>query len=667
MRARAPGAAAKPFQRARGVSVPRPTLAALLVALSLVPVGANQQCQVRVARLELGTTLNGLFVPRPGRTFRAGEVVAVKATVSVETSASCQLRVLGELYHPLGPLLARASSQFIVPSGSWDLYFWFNISEWVPQGYHRVRVKASACGSEASHEAAFFYVSAVSTLNRVELEYALEISGSGRVAKLLLALPNDPSLWLIAGPVINPRPKSVVRDELGNSYALYEDLEVEGMLRITVELWATQRVLFATADAPLSTPPPDEARVFLGASPYIESNHPQIVSLARQLVSNASTYREALARIADFVSASVKYDEGIASLPNYYKLGALWALNARKGACVQLSRLFTALARAAGIPSRIVEGFEVKPPQVIGRRYTHAYVEVYVPGYGWLPVEPQHPGPMVGLTPPLPGRIALVRGSGEVREVAGERSEAGLVLLVYSGSLSASLSYTASIVPHEPLRQRVVLEAQVPTSAYYGDRVTVAPWVLPRGSVCEVSVEGPSSSFASVSRCERPLAIELNDTGDWKVEVFAWKEGFLPAYGAWLITVQPRPLNLSIQVTDAVILRRARITVRTSPPVSGAPVLIEVSSCYFSSTLLATTGHEGEAAVSVGPLLLPCLLRVSASTSPRGYTRAASTQDALIAPSPELILSVALACAVAALLRRRAPRDAASEIPEPGV
>jgi transglutaminase-like putative cysteine protease len=56
--------------------------------------------------------------------------------------------------------------------------------------------------------------------------------------------------------------------------------------------------------------------------------------------------------------------------------------------------LFTALSRAAGVPSRTVWGI-IKTPwtpsQPKGNFASHNWSEVYFPGSGWIPVDPQHP------------------------------------------------------------------------------------------------------------------------------------------------------------------------------------------------------------------------------------------------------------------------------------
>ena len=56
--------------------------------------------------------------------------------------------------------------------------------------------------------------------------------------------------------------------------------------------------------------------------------------------------------------------------------------------------LFTALCRAAGVPARPVWGIIRMPPvpnQPKGNFASHNWAEVYFPGSGWIPVDPQKP------------------------------------------------------------------------------------------------------------------------------------------------------------------------------------------------------------------------------------------------------------------------------------
>lgn len=59
------------------------------------------------------------------------------------------------------------------------------------------------------------------------------------------------------------------------------------------------------------------------------------------------------------------------------------------GKCTDISSIYVALARAAGVPSREIFGIRQgkKPVQDISTWY-HCWAEFYLPGYGWVPVDP---------------------------------------------------------------------------------------------------------------------------------------------------------------------------------------------------------------------------------------------------------------------------------------
>ena len=62
--------------------------------------------------------------------------------------------------------------------------------------------------------------------------------------------------------------------------------------------------------------------------------------------------------------------------------GALFALRAGRGVCRHFSAVFTALARAAGIPTAMIWG-----SWGTGEVDKHDWVHFYLPNYGWVPVE----------------------------------------------------------------------------------------------------------------------------------------------------------------------------------------------------------------------------------------------------------------------------------------
>ncbi len=91
----------------------------------------------------------------------------------------------------------------------------------------------------------------------------------------------------------------------------------------------------------------NQLRGYLGTSPLIESRDPRIRALAREIGADAATAWERVEAIYDWVRGHVEYKEGPIK-------GALAALRDRTGDCEELTSLFIAICRAAGIPARSV-------------------------------------------------------------------------------------------------------------------------------------------------------------------------------------------------------------------------------------------------------------------------------------------------------------------------
>lgn len=93
---------------------------------------------------------------------------------------------------------------------------------------------------------------------------------------------------------------------------------------------------------------PLEVRRFLAPSPKIESRDPKIVEKAKELITQGSNDWEKVRAIYQFVRNHVKYKTG-APLR-----GAVTALKEGVGDCEDMTSLFVALCRAAGVPARTV-------------------------------------------------------------------------------------------------------------------------------------------------------------------------------------------------------------------------------------------------------------------------------------------------------------------------
>jgi len=136
------------------------------------------------------------------------------------------------------------------------------------------------------------------------------------------------------------------------------------------------------------------------------------------------------------------------------------ALRQGAGVCQDFAHLLLGTARKRGIPARYVSGYLVPQraenpvsalEEVIGGQASHAWVEVYIPGCGWMALDPTL-GMAVG---PRHVRIAYGRDYGDVAPVRG----------LYNGHAGQRLSVDVQLRPdvdidgHEQLNST----AAVPT------------------------------------------------------------------------------------------------------------------------------------------------------------------------------------------------------------
>ena len=127
------------------------------------------------------------------------------------------------------------------------------------------------------------------------------------------------------------------------------------------------------------------AAAFLAPEPFLESDAPEIIAEADLALKGVTGARARAERLTRYVNALLDKKPTV-SLPS-----AREVLRTKVGDCNEHTALYVAMARAAGIPSRIAVGL-VFVRGVQGAFYYHAWPEVYLDegnGRGlWLPVDP---------------------------------------------------------------------------------------------------------------------------------------------------------------------------------------------------------------------------------------------------------------------------------------
>lgn len=212
------------------------------------------------------------------------------------------------------------------------------------------------------------------------LAYHLE-NPLSKSAETQIALPPDTAFQKVYLQKLNPKPANVVVDKDGNwlaNYVLTPRQRIDVTAVGSVQIFASYRSFPKPSDQELS----DNLR----ETEYWQVNDPQIKSLAVELKTPRAIY--------EYVAKNLKYDFGRVQ-PNAQRMGAAKALQYPSQAiCMEFTDLFIAIARAAGIPAREINGYaytenpELQPLSLVAD-VLHAWPEYYDKDKGvWIPIDP---------------------------------------------------------------------------------------------------------------------------------------------------------------------------------------------------------------------------------------------------------------------------------------
>ena len=120
-----------------------------------------------------------------------------------------------------------------------------------------------------------------------------------------------------------------------------------------------------------------------------DSTRAALIEIARQNGLSAAD-GNILGEVAEYVCRGSIYDLGVDPYPDG-DCALYFLQSARRGYCIHYATAACCLYRALGIPARLCEGFLISSragSETIGRAAdAHAWVEVWLDGVGWIPVE----------------------------------------------------------------------------------------------------------------------------------------------------------------------------------------------------------------------------------------------------------------------------------------
>jgi hypothetical protein len=195
-----------------------------------------------------------------------------------------------------------------------------------------------------------------------------------------IALPPDTNYQTISIDSLNPRPINVTTDKDGNWLAKYI---LDGGKDYNIKLIGKAKVFITPKSENLDK---NLEKEYLTQKEYWNSNNPKIQALAKELKTPYAIYK--------YVINTLSYDFSRVETSSP-RLGALEALkNPDSAVCLEFTDLFIAIARAAGIPAREINGYAYtsntsERPLSFVKDILHAWPEYYdFDKKAWIMVDP---------------------------------------------------------------------------------------------------------------------------------------------------------------------------------------------------------------------------------------------------------------------------------------
>lgn len=216
----------------------------------------------------------------------------------------------------------------------------------------------------------------------------LNVSKDSKTARLWLPYPQSDECQAISNVEYkgNYSKLEVSQDpEKGFSYlyAQWQEISDRPWLRLSFTAKTGERAVRKLGEADVTFPP--EVKKYLASNEWLPT-HGKVKEIADAIVTDKKGILAKSRAVYDWVVENTR------RLPEVKGCGAgifEQALAQGGGKCADISTLYVALARAAGIPAREVFGLRLgkKPEEDITAGY-HCWAEFYLPGTGWVSVDP---------------------------------------------------------------------------------------------------------------------------------------------------------------------------------------------------------------------------------------------------------------------------------------
>ena len=128
----------------------------------------------------------------------------------------------------------------------------------------------------------------------------------------------------------------------------------------------------------------------------------ELYALTGRITAAADTSMAKAEAIASYLRRNMRYRLDVEYPPRGRDFASWFVLDSQQGYCSYFATAMAVMGRIAGLPTRYVEGYYVRPGEDGTTTLTgldaHAWAEVYFRGLGWIPFDCTNGGPAAGET-----------------------------------------------------------------------------------------------------------------------------------------------------------------------------------------------------------------------------------------------------------------------------
>lgn len=212
---------------------------------------------------------------------------------------------------------------------------------------------------------------------------------SVKMLDVYLAIPeNRVNQELLGAVTFKPEPTDILTDKWGQKVAHFQftDLGPTEFTSVTMtasmQLYQVRYYVFPDQVGTLEDIPREIRDTYLVDDTKFSYGSPIIQKAVKKAVGGETNPYWIARKIYNYVIEHIEYERvgGWNIAPTVLERG--------NGSCSEYSFVYIAMCRAAGIPARYVGTVAIRGDDASWDNVFHRWVEIYLPNYGWFPVDP---------------------------------------------------------------------------------------------------------------------------------------------------------------------------------------------------------------------------------------------------------------------------------------